>query len=65
MGITANIDISTEQRKILLDLFSKHLPKTKVWAFGSRVKWTTRFNSDLDLVVFSSSEQSKATKFRH
>jgi type I restriction enzyme S subunit len=58
MGITANIDISTEQRKILLDLFSKHLPKTKVWAFGSRVKWTTRFNSDLDLVVFSSSEQS-------
>ncbi len=58
MGITANIDISTEQRKILLDLFSKHIPKTKVLAFGSRVKWTTRFNSDLDLVVFSSSEQS-------
>jgi type I restriction enzyme S subunit len=57
MGITANIDISAEQRQILLDLLSKYLANTKVWAFGSRVKWTTRSNSDLDLVVFSSPEQ--------
>ena len=58
MGITASIDISAEQRRILLDLLSKYLANTQVWAFGSRVKWTTRSNSDLDLVVFSSSEQS-------
>ncbi len=57
MGITASIDISAEQRQILLDLLSKYLANTKVWAFGSRVKWTTRSNSDLDLVVFSSPEQ--------
>ena len=57
MGITASIDISAEQRRILLDLLSKYLANTKVWAFGSRVKWTTRSNSDLDLVVFSSPEQ--------
>jgi len=57
MGITASIDISAEQRQILLDLIGKHLANTKVGAFGSRVKWTTRSNSDLDLVVFSSPEQ--------
>ena len=57
MGITASIDISAEQRRILLDLLSKYLANTQVWAFGSRVKWTTRSNSDLDLVVFSSPEQ--------
>ena len=58
MEITASIDISATQRRILLDLLGKHLANTQVWAFGSRVKWTTRSNSDLDLVVFSSSEQS-------
>jgi len=57
MGITASIDISAEQRQILLDLLSKYLANAQVWAFGSRVKWTTRSNSDLDLVVFSSPEQ--------
>jgi len=57
MGIIASIDISEEQRQILLDLLSKYLANTQVWAFGSRVKWTTRSNSDLDLVVFSSPEQ--------
>ncbi|MCX7082126.1 MAG: restriction endonuclease subunit S [Methylococcales bacterium] len=58
MEITASIDISATQRQILLDLLGKHLVNTQVWAFGSRVKWTTRSNSDLDLVVFSSPEQS-------
>jgi len=58
MGITASIDISAEQRRILLDLLNKHLPNTRVWAFGSRVKWTTRSNSDLDLVAFATPQQA-------
>jgi type I restriction enzyme, S subunit len=57
MGITASIDISAEQRQLILALLNKYLPNTQVWAFGSRVKWTTRFNSDLDLVAFSSPQQ--------
>ncbi|WP_297448095.1 nucleotidyltransferase domain-containing protein [Ferrovum sp.] len=36
---------------------SRFLPGIAVWAYGSRVKWTARPNSDLDLVVFSSSAQ--------
>jgi type I restriction enzyme S subunit len=39
---------------------NKYLPSTQVWAFGSRVKGTSRANSDLDLVVFSTSDQISA-----
>lgn len=51
------IDITTEQRKLLLVLFHRFTPGVAVWAFGSRVKCTARPNSDLDLVVFTSTEQ--------
>ncbi len=50
------IDISPGQRKELLDLIMRHLPNVEVWAFGSRVKWTARSNSDLDLVAFARPE---------
>lgn len=55
--MTDAIDITTEQRKLLLDLLRRFIPSVAVWAFGSRVKWTARPNSDLDLVVFTSPEQ--------
>ena len=58
MGITASIDISAEQHRILLDLIHQLLPNTSIWAFGSRVKWTTRSNSDLDLVAFATPQQA-------
>jgi predicted nucleotidyltransferase len=35
----------------------RFIPGVAVWAFGSRLKWTARPNSDLDLVVFTSPEQ--------
>jgi type I restriction enzyme S subunit len=57
MGIDNTIDITPAQRKELLGLLSRHLPGTAVWAFGSRVKWTSRPDSDLDLVAFSASQQ--------
>lgn len=57
MGVTNAIDIAPGQRKELLGLLSRHLPGVAVWAFGSRVKWTARPDSDLDLVVFSPPEQ--------
>jgi type I restriction enzyme S subunit len=50
------IDVSPSQRKELLDLITRYLPNVEVWAFGSRVKWTARSNSDLDLVAFAKPE---------
>jgi type I restriction enzyme S subunit len=51
------IDITSEQRKTLVDLVRQYIPGVAVWAYGSRVKWTARPNSDLDLVVFTAPDQ--------
>ncbi len=59
MGVNASIDVQTKDLKILRNLLNKYLPNTQVWAFGSRVKWTSRTDSDLDLVVFSTAEQNR------
>ncbi len=62
MGIESNtavIDVTHEQLKQLLGLFERYLPATAVWAFGSRAKWTSRPDSDLDLVVFANAEQAR------
>ena len=55
--MTDAIDLTTEQRKTLNDLLRQFLPGVAVWAYGSRVKWTARPNSDLDLVAFTSPAQ--------
>ncbi len=60
MAIKNAIDISSEHKEILLSLLQTYLPNTKVWAYGSRVKWKARSNSDLDLVVFSEKQQALA-----
>ena len=57
MGIDAAIDITTEDRKTVLALLHRHLPGTAAWVYGSSVKWTSRPQSDLDLVVFATPEQ--------
>ena len=58
MGVNGEIDLTAEQRQLVLELIERHLPDTDVWAYGSRVKWTSRPESDLDLVVFSGPEQN-------
>ena len=55
--MTAAIDITAGQRKTLLALLRRYIPGVAVWAYGSRVKWTARPNSDLDLVAFTTPEQ--------
>ena len=55
--MTAAIDITAEQRKTLLALLRRFIPGVAVWAYGSRVKWTARPNSDLDLVAFATPVQ--------
>ena len=59
MGVDRPIDITTEQRKTLLALLKRHLPNTTAWVYGSRVKWTSRPQSDLDLVVFTKPDHER------
>ena len=59
MGVDRPIDITADQRKTVLALLKRHLPNTTAWGYGSRVKWTARPQSDLDLVVFATPEQKR------
>ena len=52
------IDVTAAERRTVLALLERHLPHTTVWAYGSRVRWTSRPESDLDLVAFARPEQS-------
>ena len=58
MGLDQPIDITAEQRKTVLTLLNRHLPNTTAWVYGSRTKWTASPQSDLDMVVFATPEQS-------
>jgi type I restriction enzyme S subunit len=57
VGITDAIDLTKEQRNMLSELLRQVLPGVAVWAYGSRVKWTARPTSDLDLVAFATPAQ--------
>ena len=59
MELKKPIDITTEQRRILLALLQKHLPDTRTWVYGSRIRFTSRKNSDLDMVVFADRGQKR------
>ena len=58
MGVSSAIDLTAGQRRTVLALLNRHLPNTTVWAYGSRVQWTSHPASDLDLVAFTKPEQS-------
>ena len=57
MGVAPAIDLTAGQRRTVLALLNRYLPGTAVWAYGSRVKWTSHPASDLDLVAFAKPEQ--------
>ncbi len=54
------IDVTAEERETLLMLIERYLPDTEVWVYGSRVLWTSRPQSDLDMVVFTTLGQEGA-----
>ena len=58
MALNKAIAITPDQRKILLSLLARHLPNTQAWVYGSRVRGTSRPESDLDMVVFATREQA-------
>lgn len=59
MGVDRRIDITADHKKALLALLKRHLPNTTAWVYGSRAKWTSRPQSDLDLVVFTTPDQER------
>ena len=60
MAVDRAIDITAEERKTVLSLLEQHLPGTPAWVYGSRANWTSRHQSDLDLVVFPKPEQRQS-----
>ena len=59
MAVSQDMDITREQRETVRSLLERHLPNTEAWAYGSRVKWTSRPASDLDIVVFAPPRQAR------
>lgn len=51
--IQVNIQLTAEQRSLILGLLKKYLGTSsyRVFLFGSRAKGTARANSDLDLMI--------------
>ena len=58
METNQTIDITAEERETVLTLLQRHLPGVEAWTYGSRAKSTAHPQSDLDLVVFATPEQS-------
>lgn len=57
--MTASIDLTPKQRETLRSHLRRFIPGVAVWAFGSRVQWNARPDSDLDLAIFSSPKQHR------
>lgn len=51
--MTISIDISPDDLETVRKILAEHVPEHEVWAFGSRVSWTARQYSDLDLAVMT------------
>jgi type I restriction enzyme S subunit len=60
MALKNTLDIDNEDQIILIELLNQYLPNTEVWLYGSRIKSTSRHNSDLDMVVFTDDNQTMA-----
>jgi predicted nucleotidyltransferase len=54
--LTEKIAISVPHLQFLLEQIELYIPKSAVWAFGSRVKLSHRPASDLDLAVLCDKE---------
>lgn len=57
--MSQEIDITTEQQETVRLLLARYLPNTEAWVYGSRARWTSRPDSDLDMVVFATPDQAR------
>ncbi|MXX06325.1 MAG: hypothetical protein F4Z71_06140 [Gammaproteobacteria bacterium] len=60
VAMTQSIDLSVQEQETVRKLLARFLPNTETWVYGSRVRWTSRPESDLDMVVFTTPEQAGA-----
>ena len=60
MAMSAAVDLAPAQLDTVRALLARHLPDTGAWVYGSRVRWTSRPQSDLDMVVFATPGQKRA-----
>lgn len=51
----ALIDIRPDHLAIVRNILQRRVPHHEVWAFGSRVRWTAKQYSDLDLAIIGDS----------
>ena len=54
-----DLDLPERDYPMLVSLLREHLPGVEAWAYGSRVNRTSRPESDLEMVVFSTPEQAR------
>jgi type I restriction enzyme S subunit len=57
--LAEQVAISIRHLRYLLEQIEWHIPKATVWAFGSRIKWSHRPESDLDLAVHCDKETAR------
>ena len=60
MGVRDSIDLTSAHRRIVTGLLDRYVPNMEVWAYGSRIEWTSHPASDLDLVVFARPDQVRS-----
>lgn len=54
-----SIDVTKEQLQTIKGLLKAYIPNAEVWVYGSRAKWTSRPQSDLDMVAFVDDEVTR------
>ena len=57
-----NIDLNPNDREEVKRILKTCVPEYDVWAFGSRVEWTAKTYSDLDLAVITNNPLSLSKK---
>ena len=58
MAVTKTLLMDNEDQMLLIEILNDIMPNNEVWLYGSRIKGTARPNSDLDMIVFATSQQS-------
>lgn len=53
------IDLRSDFLEIVIGILEKYIPNIEVWAFGSRVAWTAKEFSDLDLAIINNEALDK------
>jgi len=54
MAEQPSVDISPQNWQIVRGILQRYVPEREVWAFGSRVQWTAKQFSDLDIAIIGS-----------